>query len=95
MHLKTPNLRKRSYFPGLREPRRTAEKALAAVIHGAYVQGASTRSVGELMKTMALSQISKSQASRLCTEINERMNVFFGRPIECDWPYLWIGATYT
>jgi putative transposase len=92
--LKIPKLRKGSYFPGLLEPRRTAEKALAAVIQEAYVQGVSTRSVDELVKAMGMSGISKSQVSRLCAEIDERVNAFLTRPIEGDWPYLWIDATY-
>lgn len=92
--LKIPKLRKGSYFPGFLEPRRTGEKALAAVIQEAYIQGVSTRSVDELVKAMGMSGISKSQVSRLCTEIDERVHAFLGRPIEGDWPYLWIDATY-
>lgn len=92
--LKIPKLRKGSYFPGFLEPRRTAEKALAAVIQEAYVHGVSTRSVDDLVKAMGMSGISKSQVSRLCAEIDERVNAFLSRPIEGDWPYLWIDATY-
>jgi putative transposase len=92
--LKIPKLRRGSYFPGLLEPRRTAEKALAAVIQEAYIQGVSTRSVDELVKAMGMNGISKSQVSRLCAEIDERVNAFLTRPIEGDWPYLWIDATY-
>jgi len=92
--LKIPKLRKGSYFPGFLEPRRTAEKALAAVVQEAYVQGVSTRSVDELVKAMGMSGISKSQVSRLCAEIDERVGAFLNRPIEGDWPYLWIDATY-
>jgi putative transposase len=92
--LKIPKLRKGSYFPGFLEPRRTGEKALAAVIQEAYIQGVSTRSVDELVKAMGMSGISKSQVSRLCAEIDERVHAFLGRPIEGDWPYLWIDATY-
>ena len=94
VELKIPKLRKGSYFPGFLEPRRTAEKALAAVIQEAYVHGVSTRSVDELVKAMGMSGISKSQVSRLCAEIDERVNAFLTRPIEGDWPYLWIDATY-
>jgi putative transposase len=94
VELKIPKLRKGSYFPGFLEPRRTAEKALAAVIQEAYVQGVSTRSVDELVKAMGMSGISKSQVSRLCAEIDERVHAFLDRPIEGDWPYLWIDATY-
>jgi putative transposase len=64
------------------------------VIQEAYIQGVSTRSVDELVKAMGMSGISKSQVSRLCTEIDERVHAFLDRPIEGDWPYLWIDATY-
>jgi putative transposase len=92
--LKLPKLRSGSYFPGFLEPRRTGEKALAAVIQEAYVQGVSTRSVDDLVKALGMTGISKSQVSRLCAEIDERVGAFLGRPIEGDWPYLWIDATY-
>ena len=93
--LKIPKLRQGSYFPTfLLDPRRTAEKALAAVVQEAYVQGVSTRSVDDLLKTLNISGISKSQVSRLCEEIDERVQTFLNRPIEGTWPYLWIDATY-
>ena len=92
--VKIPKLRSGSYFPPFLEPRRTAEKALAAVIQEAYVQGVSTRSVDELVKAMGMTGISKSQVSRLCAEIDERVHAFLDRPLEGDWPYLWIDATY-
>ncbi len=41
-----------------------------------------------------MSGISKSQVSRLCEEIDEKVKAFLTRPIEGDWPYLWIDATY-
>ena len=94
VELRIPKLRKGSYFPGFLEPRRMAEKALTAVIQEAYIQGISTRSVDELVKALGMSGISKSQVSRLCGEIDERVQAFLGRPIEGDWPYLWIDATY-
>ena len=92
--LAIPTLRKGSYFPSFLEPRRTAEKALAAVIQEAYVHGVSTRSVDDLVKAMGASGVSKSQVSRLVAEIDERVNAFLARPIEGEWPYLWIDATY-
>lgn len=92
--LAIPKLRKGSYLPSFLEPRRTAEKALTAVIQEAYVHGISTRAVDDLVKAMGGSGISKSQVSRLCEEIDERVNAFLARPIEGAWPYLWIDATY-
>ena len=76
------------------EPRRLAEKALAAVVQEAYVHGVSTRSVDDLVKAMGMTGISKSQVSRLCEEIDDKVKAFLSRPIEGDWPYLWIDATY-
>ena len=94
VELRIPKLRKGSYFPGFLEPRRMAEKALAAVIQEAYVQGVSTRSVDELVKAMGMTGISKSQVSRLCGEIDGKIATFLDRPLEGDWPYLWLDATY-
>jgi putative transposase len=92
--LRIPKLRKGSYFPGFLEPRRMAEKALTAVIQEAYVQGISTRSVDELVKAMGMTGISKSQVSRLCEEIDGKIGSFLHRPLEGDWPYVWLDATY-
>src|SRR5665213_3526979 len=94
VELRIPKLRKGSYFPGFLEPRRLAEKALTAVIQEAYIQGISTRSVDDLVQAMGMSGVSKSQVSRLCEEIDVRVKAFLDRPIEGDWPYLWIDATY-
>jgi transposase-like protein len=94
VELRIPKLRRGSYFPAFLEPRRLAEKALTAVIQEAYIQGISTRSVDDLMKAMGMEGISKSQVSRLCGEIDERVNAFLTRPIEGDWPYVWLDATY-
>ena len=71
-----------------------AEKALTAVIQEAYIQGISTRSVDDLVKPLGMEGISKSQVSRLCGEIDERVQAFLSRPIEGDWPYVWLDATY-
>jgi putative transposase len=94
VELQIPKLRKGSYFPGFLEPRRMAEKALTAVIQEAYIQGISTRSVDDLVKAMGMDGISKSQVSRLCEDIDTRVNTFLNRPLEGDWPYIWSDATY-
>jgi len=94
VELRIPKLRKGSYFPSFLEPRRMAEKALTAVIQEAYIQGVSTRSVDDLVKALGMSGVSKSQVSRLCEEIDARVKTFLDRPLEGDWPYLWIDATY-
>src|SRR5579863_7828991 len=92
--LRIPKLRKGSYFPCFLEPRRAAEKAMVAVIEEAYVQGVSTRAVDELVKAMGMTGISKSQVSRLCGEIDGKIAAFLDRPLEGEWPYVWLDATY-
>jgi putative transposase len=94
IELALPKLRKGSYFPSFLEPRRTAEKALTAVIQEAYVHGISTRAVDDLVKALGGAGVSKSQVSRLVEQIDARVDAFLARPIEGEWPYLWIDATY-
>jgi transposase-like protein len=94
LDLKIPKLRQGSYFPGFLEPRKTAEKALIAVVQEAWIQGVSTRKVDDLVQALGMSGISKSQVSALCQEIDTRVNAFLDRPLEGDWPYLWLDATY-
>ena len=94
VELRIPKLRKGSYLPCFLEPRRMAEKALTAVIQEAYVHGVSTRSVDDIVKAMGGSGVSKSQVSRLCEEIDEKVGAFLDRPPEGEWPYVWLDATY-
>jgi putative transposase len=94
VELRIPKLRKGSYFPSFLEPRRMAERALTAVIQEAYIHGVSTRSVDDLVRAMGGTGVSKSQVSRLCEEIDARVKAFLDRPLEGDWPYLWLDATY-
>ncbi len=82
------------YSPILPQPRRMAEKALTAVIQEAYIQGISTRSVNDLIMAMGMGGICESQVSRLCGEIDERMNTFLTRPIEGEWPYVWLDVSH-
>jgi transposase-like protein len=89
-----PRLRRGSYFPSFLEPRRTAEKALVAVIQEAYAHGVSTRAGDDLVRAMGGGGISKSQVSRLCADLDERVQAFLTRPIEGRWPHLWLDATY-
>jgi transposase-like protein len=92
--LRIPKLRQGSYFPSFLEPRRTVEKALVGVIQEAWLQGVSTRSVDDLVQAMGCSGISKSEVSRLCAEVKERVDEFLERPLEGSFPYVWLDATY-
>jgi putative transposase len=94
LQLRVPKLRQGSYFPPFLEPRKVSEKALAAVVQEAWIGGVSTRRVDELVQAMGLSGISRSTVSKLCKDIDERVGGFLERPLEGEWPYLWLDATY-
>jgi transposase-like protein len=94
LQLRVPKLRQGSYFPPFLEPRKVSEKALVAVIQEAWIGGVSTRRVDDLVQAMGLAGISKSTVSKLCKDIDERVNAFLARPLEGEWPYLWLDATY-
>ena len=92
LQLRIPKLRQGSYFPPFLEARKSSEKALIAVIQEAWIGGVSTRRVDDLVQAMGLSGISKSQVSKLCKEIDERVHAFLDRPLAGEWPYLWLDA---
>jgi len=94
LDLKIPKLRQGSYVPAFLEPRKTAEKALTAVIQEAWIQGVSTRKVDDLVQALGMTGISKSQVSALCQDIDIRVQSFLERPLDGEWPYLWLDATY-
>ena len=94
LQLRIPKLRQGSYYPPFLEPRKTTEKALVAVIQEAWIGGVSTRRVDDLAQAMGLSGISKSTVSKLCKDIDERVTAFLERPLQGEWPYLWLDATY-
>jgi putative transposase len=90
--LQIPKLRQGSYFPhGLLEPRKRGEQALLSVVQQAYVCGVSTRRVDQLVETLGL-RISRSEVSRVCALLDEQVEAFRQRPLEGDYPYLWLDA---
>ena len=85
LRLRIPKLRQGSYFPPFLEARKIQE---------AWIGGVSTRRVDDLVQAMGLTGISKSTVSKLCKDIDERVNAFLGRPLSGEWPYLWLDAAY-
>ena len=94
LELRVPRVRDGSFFPGLLEPRKRAERALVATVREAYVQGVSTRRVDDLVKALGLDGISKSQVSRLCEELDIEVERFRNRKLDGSYPYVWVDATF-
>jgi putative transposase len=90
IELEIPKLRRGSYFPhGLLEPRKRGEQALLSVVQQAYVCGVSTRRVDQLVESLGL-RVSRSEVSRICALLDEQVEAFRQRPLEGDYPYLWL-----
>ncbi|HWL44587.1 MAG TPA: IS256 family transposase [Ilumatobacter sp.] len=96
LELAIPKLRKGSFFPTILEPRRRIDQALHAVVMEAYVSGVSTRSVDALVESMgASSGISKSEVSRICAGLDERVAAFRNRTLgHTEFPYVYLDAIY-
>jgi transposase-like protein len=92
--LAIPRLREGTYFPEwLLERRRRAEQALTSVVAESYVLGVSTRRVDQLVQSMGLSGISKSQVSEMAQTLDAAVEDFRCRPLD-NGPYrhLWLDA---
>ena len=72
--LAIPRVRDGSYFPSLLDPRRRAERALLAVVCEAYVAGVSTRRVDDLVRSLGIGGISKSEVSRMCASLDAEVS---------------------
>ncbi len=96
VELKIPKLRSGSFFPAVLERRRRIDRALFAVVIEAYVHGVSTRKVDDLVAALGLeSGISKSEVSRICTELDTTLEAFRTRSLEhVEFPYVLLDATY-
>jgi len=92
--LAIPRVRDGNYFPSLLEPRRRAERALLAVVQEAYVLGVSTRRVDDLVASLGITGISKSEVSRICAALDAEVGVFRDRPLVEAYPYVFLDATY-
>jgi transposase-like protein len=93
--LAIPRVRDGNYFPSLLEPRRRAERALLAVVQEAYVLGVSTRRVDDLVQSLGIAGMSKSEVSRICAALDAEVETFRKRPLtDTAYPYVWFDATY-
>ena len=91
--LQIPRVREGSYLPSFLEPRRRAERALAAVVAQCYVEGVSTRRVEDIAQAMGITSLSKSQVSRVCGELDELVAAWRNRPLDAgSYVFVWLDA---
>jgi transposase-like protein len=94
IELAIPKITPGTYFPSLLHPRRRAEQALLAVVQEAYVHGVSTRKVDDLVRALGVDGMSKSEVSRICSELDTVVTAFRTRPLVGEHRYVWLDATY-
>jgi putative transposase len=95
INLEIPKLRKGSYLPSLLEPRRRAEQALVSVVCQAYIEGVSTRRVDDLVRSMGIEGMSKSQVSELAKNLDAKVAEFRNRPLDAGpYTYMWLDALF-
>jgi putative transposase len=94
LQLSIPKLRYGSYFPSLLEPRKMSEKALLNVVQEAYVHGVSTRKVDELVESLGIKGMDKSEVSGISKQLDGFVTEFKNRILEGEYPYLWLDATF-
>jgi len=90
--VKIPKLRQGTYFSEwLLERRRRAEAALTTVVATSYLLGVSTRRMDDLVKTLGITGLSKSQVSEMARDLDEQVIAFRTRPLDAG-PYSFVAA---
>ena len=80
-------------LPSMEGRRRRAERALVAVVAQCYVEGVSTRRVDDVVRSMGIEGISKSQVSELAESLDESVAAFRNRPLDAGpYTYIWVDA---
>jgi transposase-like protein len=94
VELEIPKLRTGSYLPPFVQPRRRWEQAFVNVVAEAYVMGVSTRKVESLVEAMGARGMSKSEVSRMAAVLDDQVKEFRTRPLEGEYPYVWLDGMY-
>ncbi len=71
-----------------------SEAALVAGMAEMVVNGVSTRKVSRVMETLCGTSFSKSAVSEVCKELDKAVEEFRTRPLDGEYPFLTVDATY-
>ncbi len=91
-----PKLRNGGYIPPFFvTERKRSEQALIDVIKEAWVSGGvSTRKIDNLARKIGIENISASQVSNMTRELDRQVQEFRQRPLDEEYPVLWVDALY-
>ena len=76
----------------LLQRRKRSETALITVVAHCYLAGVSTRRMDKLVKTLGITGLSKSQVSRMATDLDEHVEQFRNRPLDDAGPFTFVAA---
>ena len=94
MYLLIPKLRKGGYIPFFITERKRSEAALMEVVQEAFINGVSTRKIEVLAKKLGIETLSASQVSEINKGLNEQVARFRTRPLNGEYPVIWVDAVY-
>jgi transposase-like protein len=94
MYLLIPKLRVGGYIPFFVIEKRGSEQALIEVVQEDWINGISTRKIDRLAKSLGIEHISASQVSEISKGLDDMVTEFRTRPLEEEYPVLWIDALY-
>ena len=94
MYLLVPKLRQGGYVPFFVTEKKRSEQALMQVIQEAFINGVSTRKMERLAQSLGIEGISAGQVSAMTKGLDEQVTQFRSRPLEKEYPVIWVDALY-
>ena len=94
LYLYIPKVRKGGYIPFFITERKRSELALMTLVQEAFINGVSTRRIERLAKAIGIENISAAQVSEVTKGLEDQVTAFRSRPLEEEYPFLWIDALY-
>ena len=92
--IRIPRARESNFVPPLLEHRKRSERALVAAVQEMFISGVSTRKIEKVLRELGVAQMSKSQVSVLCAELDVQVAAFRERRLEARYPYVMLDALY-
>ena len=94
LYMVIPKLRKGGYIPFFVTEKKRSEQALIEIIQEAWKNGISTRKIDRVAKSLGIENISASQVSEINKGLDDMVHEFRTRPLEAEYPVLWVDALY-
>lgn len=94
IYLLIPKLRRGGFIPFFVTERKRSEAALIDVVQEAFINGVSTRKIERLAKSLGVENLSASQVSEINKGLDEQVEAFRSRPLDAEYPILWVDALY-